>query len=587
MVALGILLGLAPALKANEVWRWRMNLQGLQVEIYDVMKGDQKVGTGLRQIVEIPKNGGKPKYRDMIKPEWESVFVVQKKAVFARKLKDHGGTLFAIPIAVKDGKFKVEKPVPTPYRALYNKFMSYETGNMSAKNKDDMDVPGMLMGLRKQLNVDRNYSDEMRIQLQLSYQSSSISDWDVLDDDFRVKFTVNNVRGYPRRYGTAWMIQFDSNEVSPLTVFLNEDGEPVSPEIPLIKEFNLAGPSVYAIPTTLDFERFIPILADGRIRPEPIPTAGYYPGLAFHDKKGYRHTTVQHWIKEYTTPEGPRFGWASLDLAQESGPLWRSIRHWNHPFNPVYQGSAILAQMSDGSWMIYDVTPASGSGIPHRPFLSHTYPTRDAAIEAFAPIYKREVAEPALARRREELKQYAVQAAEMTKYLGIDPAMSSGGVPESQFRSELYRTVTMLNSRLYKDFDDAWPKLPGDYRLKYMAIAYQLRRVGMSEESAKQYAASAVNPSIKATFESIARSIKQSAEDEAKRKRETEEARKREMSDPNRFAARPPAASAGWTSSGSSSSTQPSFAESSRRHEQYMGQMWKYLGGQQAWRPYK
>jgi hypothetical protein len=148
------------------------------------------------------------------------------------------------------------------------------------------------------------------------------------------------------------------------------------------------------------------------------------------------------------------------------------------------------------------------------------------------------------------------------------------------------RTITAYNARLYNDFDEAYKELAGDYYLKYLAIAYHLRRVGVDESSAKKYAALAVNPEVKATWESIAGYIKQEAQAKAQRDADAKRTREAGWSDPNKFAPRPPSGTSGWTSPWSNPYAPPSFAESSKRHEQYMNEMWKYLGGQQAWRPW-
>ncbi|MEQ1934191.1 MAG: hypothetical protein ABL962_09990, partial [Fimbriimonadaceae bacterium] len=76
------------------------------------------------------------------------------------------------------------------------------------------------------------------------------------------------------------------------------------------------------------------------------------------------------------------------------------------------------------------------------------------------------------------------------------------------------------------------------------------------------------------------------AEQQTKRAAEAKKAREMGWSDANKFAARAPGATPGWSSPWRDPYAQPSFAESSRRHEQYMNEMWKYLGGQQAWRPH-
>lgn len=577
---------LATGQKTTEVWRLRTNLNGKYVEIYEVYKGEQKLGTGLRQIVErhnYYQPAREKKYADILKPEWGDIWLFQERFIFA-KPKDHrfDSKLWIIPSREDKGRIKVEKAVETPYVDLYGGVTSIMTGgNDVVGSMARANAASDVFAIRADLESGKRPNIEDLAKLHLGYQSGRVMSLDVMDRDLNVKFTVHNARVLPRRYGKSWQISYDTNELAPLTVFLNDQGEPVSPEFPLIREF-VGG--VLAVPTSLEFERYIPILADGRTKIEAWPTKGYFPDVAINAKK-WQGSPMTGWVKEYITPEGSRFGWASLDLSRESGPIWRSIDWWEHSFHPQVSGRAILAQLNDGSWMIYDYK-ASSTESPYRPYFARTFATREAVIEAYKPIFTREVAEPILARRRQEAEAYRIQYDEMTKYLEVDPAMSAGGMAMGELRSRLYATITSLNARLLNDFDEAYKRLPGDYFLKYLAVAYQMRRVGLTEESAKAYAAQAVHPGIKQTFESIAERVKVEEAQRAKRAEDEKRARELALSNPQKFSARPPAATPGWSSPWTNAYAQPSFAESSRRHEQYMSQMWKYLGGQQAWRPY-
>ncbi|MCE9557557.1 MAG: hypothetical protein K8R88_01260 [Armatimonadetes bacterium] len=575
--------------KETDVWRWRVNLNGQQVEIYDRMKGDKKLGTGLRRIVQM-KDVYNIKYENFIKPEWESLFVVRGKVVFVRKTGEWFKPLYTIPTHLDKGKLKQEKPVITPYLSLEVGALSYETGGLNINHFNTLETADFVMGIRSRMNPDHGYSEELRKRLQLPYQGTQVFDMDILDPDLNVKFTLNNVRNVPRRYGKVWKIEYDTNSVAPLTALLNDEGEPVAPDMPLVKQFITdydESKVILAIPTSLKFDRFIPIMPDGQFKPEPLPTAGYYPSLAIYEDSVPFFWNVQHWIKEYTTPDGPRFGYANLDLSQESGPLWRSITWWKHPYYPGGGGSEIVAQFLDGTWTVYSSVPGKGGDSPHRPYINKAFPTREAAIAAFVPVYQKEVAEPALAKQREDFKIQTKKWNEYLEYLGVDKTMDPGGVAVGDLSSLLYATVTSLNSRLYSDFDQAWPKLPGDYRLKYMAIAYQLRRISLSEENARSYAGMAVNPGIKATFTSIANSIKNQIAEDARRVAEAKKQAAMGYGDAGKFNARAPASGPGFVSPFRDVYAQPSYADQSRRHEQYMSEMYKYLGGQQSWRPYK
>lgn len=591
-VALCALSLLAPP-KDEEVWRWRYDLLGQPVEIYDLYRKGEKVGTGLRRIVE-RHNYYQPKlekkYEAMLKPEWEQIFVAKNKMIFARKKGEWSKPLYLIPCERKGAGFKLDKPVQTPWIGIIGNYMDYETGGMTVEHLSQANRPGLLLGKRSYANTNEGFSEEMRRKLQLPYQSTQTFTWDMLDEDFNIRFTMNNIRGYPRRYGKVWRVDYDRASISPLTSFLNDEGEPVSPNIELIKEFKAPGDvSVYAIPTTLEFKRYLPILPDGTLKPEPLPTAGYYPSAALHTKEDVFIGMMQCWTKEYITPDGSRFGWASHDLSNESGPLWRSIVWWTHGYNPVSPNDVqLLAQMSDGTWMIYSPGPyATTTTIPHKPWLPQSYPTKQEAIVEFKKIYIKEVAEPALAKAREEWKAQQARMVEYEKYLGIDDSMDSGGVSRGDLHHLLYGVVGFLNTRLYNDFDKEWPKLPGDYYLKYRATAFQLNRLNVSEEDARSCAARAKNPGVKATWEGIASSVKARDAADAKRAEEAKKQRESGWNSPGKFNSRPPAASGGFTSPFSNPYAQPSYAEQSRRHEQYMAEMFRYTYGQQAWRPYK
>lgn len=574
--------------KTTEVWKLRTNLNGQYVEIYDVVRGNEKLGTGLRQIVE-RHNYYQPdrekKYADLLKPEWDGIYIAQERFIFAISKKRPREKLWLIPSSAVKDRVKVEKPVLTPYTDIYGGVTSFIMGGVGvAESLARANAASDVFAIREDLETGKRPNIEALAKLNLGYQSGRVLSLDVMDRDFNIKFTVHNARVLPHRYGSVWRVQYDTDDLAPINVFLDDEGQPVSPDIPLVREF---AHGVLAIPTTLEFERYIPILKDGRTKLEPTPTAGYYPDVAIRSKKGWYGYNFANWTKEYITPDGPRFGWASLDLSKESGPIWKSINWWEHSFNPQAPGEAIVAQLVDGGWMIYDLKPNANGEMPHRPFFEKPFATRQEAINAYVPIYNREIAEPIIARKREEAKQYAIQFEEMTKYLEIDPTMSAGSMPASELRSLLYSTVTMLNARLYNDFDAAYKKLPGDYFLKYLAMAYQLRRVNMTPQDALAYANQAVNPGIKQTFLGISENLKREAAVVAARAAEAKKAREMGWSDPGKFSPRNPAPTPGWSNPWKDPYAAPSFSESSRRHEQYMSEMWKYLGGQQSWRPYR
>lgn len=590
------LLALNAAQKPQEVWRMRVTLHGKEVEIYDVMKGYERLGTGLREIVERAtyyKPDRHKKYADILKPEWADIRIAKGKTILAKKERKAFAPVWIVPSKLDGKRIKTEKPAQTPYGDVCGGPITFFMGgdrDVIAESQKLADSMGYMMGLRSDEETGKQPYIEQLVKLHLGYQSGRLITSDVLDLDFNIKFTVANTRTLPHRTAYGWKVEYDTNDLAPLTQFLNDDGEPVSPEIPLIREFRVWGRTaseirtVYAIPTSLSFERYIPILPDGRIKLETIPTAGYYPGYAL--RKPGEGGLAQTWLKEYITADGPRFGWANEDLTKETGPIWRSIVWWKHSTVPGLSGEDILAQLADGTWMIYDVPVYSTPEFPYRSVLDKPYPTREEAIRAFEPIYRKEKAEPILAQRRRDAEAFQRQFEEMTKYLEIDPSMNTSRMSAGELRSLLYQTIVTYNARLYNDFDAAYKKLPGDYYLKYLIVAYNLRRVAIQEADARKNAQIAVNPTIKATWLAIADRIKAEAEEAARRAEEDRKRRAADWADANKFAPRAPAGGSGWTSPWRDPYAPPSFSESSRRHEQYMNEMWKYLGGQQGWRPY-
>lgn len=577
--------------KRREVWRFRYDLDGMPVEIYDVYQGETFVGSGLRRIVE-RANYYNPerhkKYQELVKPEWEKLFVVKGKYLFGRKKGEWDKPLYLLDHSRTKDSLKFSAPVQTPYVQIMGAYLSYELGGMTIETLNRMNSSGPLFGIRSSVNTERYPSDQAIKELQIPYQSGFVHNLDFLDDELAPLFTLYNVRNFPRRYGKVWRVDYDTTSPSPITVFLNDNGEPVSPEIPLIKAFNGDDNPTLAIPTSLEFKRFVPILSDGTMKVEPVPTAGYYPSGALYEDESRFVGIVRCWTKEYLTPDGPRFGWASLDLKHESGPIWRSIKWFTHGLNQLSPNSQeIVAQLNDGTWTVYHaVTDSVDTELPHRPWVPGTYPTRQAAISAFAKVYAKEVAEPALAEAKRQWEAQKKAYEEQGKWLGIDDSMNSAGMDRATLQSLLYQTVTSLNAGLDSDFNQVRQRLPGDYYLKYLAVAYHMRLVFLTESQALESAQRAQNALVKSTFEGIAKQLVQQLKEDQARAEALKKAREAERNNPNRYRPVPTGSGGGFTSPFRDPYAGPSYAERSRAHEQYMGEMWKYLGGQQSWRPY-
>lgn len=589
-----LLLGFTAALdlqKDSEIWRLRANLNGKYVEIYEKYKGKELIGTGLREIVE-RHNYYQPdrekKYAEILKPTYKGLYLVQERFVVGVPNDSKNNLLWMGTFKVDKNRLKLDKMFETPYVDLYGGTSSWIMGgngvveNMNAANKSS-DV----FGVRSKVWTDKTPNIETLAKLNIGYQSGFNMSVDVMDRDFNVKFSVENLRNLPSRYGSSWRLQIDTNSIAPENLFLNSEGEPVSPNFPLVRDFS---DGTIAVPVTTEFKRYIPILPNGTVKLEAIPTGGYYPDYAFSPKPTYMYQ-ISGWIKEYLTSSGSLFGWANKELTFETGPLWKSIDWFDN--DTIVQNAptrSVIAQLTNGQWMMYSIEKSSQESIPHLPYFDTPFATRDELIRAYRPVYSKKV-EPILAERRERARQEAIAYAkayeEMTKYLEIDPSMSAGNMTMASLRSALYATVVSLNSRNYNDFNNSFRNLSGDYYLKYLAIAHNLRLVYVTEQQAKEYAASAKNEGIKRTFEALAVQIVREQEEAKKRLQELKRAKQAEMSNPNRFKPQPPASGPGWTSPWKDPYAQPSFADASRRHEQYMNDMWKYLGGQQAWRPYK
>jgi hypothetical protein len=341
---------------------------------------------------------------------------------------------------------------------------------------------------------------------------------------------------------------------------------------------------VYAIPANAEHTRWIPLTAEGTIATEPFPCTGYLPHWGVPSRDLSLPRAVYGWLKEYDLPSGKAYGWVSPDLAEDSGPRWRAMEEYYHGWNPeTPYDYVLLGQEMDGSWMVYEI--AWGAAQPHRAVLAATVATREAALAAWRPIRDAKRQAQALVDLEENRKRM-IAWREYVKSLGIDSF--EGLTPEqaSALPSQLYSITGALARRDYNAFDSEWQSLPGDYYLRYMLKAYNLRRISLDPQHVREYAATARDQALAGTLRSLADDLERDAKAREEARKQEAEGRTAAAAAANARAAEPVPS---WSSSAGSSlsASDRAYVESSRAHEQYMQQMSSYLGGQSAWRPYR
>ncbi|MFM1873403.1 MAG: hypothetical protein RL398_2825, partial [Planctomycetota bacterium] len=372
-------------------------LRGVAVEVF-VRRGDPTGAKGLREVLP----GGEGRYRTLIEPAWANLFTFRGKKVFARKDGEHGlrDELWEIPVENRDGRLVFGEPKKSAYRSLQANFVGPEDGYDSMLDRRPyiarMNAPGaVVLGIRSQRHVELPATIEYRRDIGGAVQSEQIYELDLLDDDLEPLVSLHNTRGVPRAYGDGAMVAFDHPSGLPVTVFLDAKGRARSPEMmgvtPFWRMFQ-DGPVAYAIPADAEMTRWIPLNAEGTIGVEPLPCSGYLPYYGVPSRKLPLPRAAEGWLKEYVLPNGKAYGWVTLDLSDETGPLWRAMEQYYHGRDPSrpYEYD-LVGQQLDGTWMVY--TPVPEAFPPHRPLLKVGAPSRNDALVAYEPIRQQRISE--------------------------------------------------------------------------------------------------------------------------------------------------------------------------------------------------
>ncbi|MBL8896519.1 MAG: hypothetical protein JNM84_02775 [Planctomycetes bacterium] len=574
----------------NDTWRLRTPLHGVGVEVFDRNAEGQPVSCGLRRLLD--PNAAQWDYEELVAPAWEELFVVRGRTVFGRK---HGaapgsGPLWRIPVHLEEGELRLGEPEPTPYTSIESNGISYGSHGLDAAHYERMSRPTpALFGLRDGRHVELPASDEYKRFVGRGYttQSVVICSLDLLDEEGLPIVTLHGVRYPPRSYGEVLRVDFDHPSGLPVTVFLDARGRALSPELLLVTEFDTFAKPVLALPTSPERTRYFPITAHGTVEVEEIPCAGYYPDVALRDdpELAQRQTFLSGWTKEYRLPSGSAFGWVSADLTQETGPQWRSLRWWHHGFeaNLPYDG-VVIGQLLDGSWMAYDIDHQQVP--PHQPIFDSACASEEEARQRYRPVYYARREKREAQRRIEHREQMRAWKAYLEE-LGMDSV--AGLTPEEvqALPSQLYAIRTALAMRRYDEFDTLRLTLPGDYYLRYLLQAYHLRRVALDPATARERGARAVDPQLRESFERLASAIEAEEQRAAAQRAQERAAAEEARAAAQRYQGPPSWTPSYGSSAGSLSASDRAYVESSRAHEQYMQQMWSYLGGQSAWRPYR
>lgn len=258
----------------------------------------------------------------IIAPEWGAIVVTTSQVYVKRRWDDK--TYLRIPVEKTKQGWKAGAPVPTPYVKIARAF---KAGNFPAQDPvflgiwPDAEDKTLIVDL-----IDR----DGRATVTLSR----------LTNDFETGVTQLSETTL-----ATYVLDDVGNKVLGL---MDRDGRFLAPPLPNVKQFQPASifikPPYYIFAVPLDDkgERYLPLQPDGTVRIEPKPVKAYH----VIQPKPF---SISAWIKEYDDNGASLWGWASPDLATETGPIWRSIKlRAVGVTTPHY-----LVQHLDGTWMAY------------------------------------------------------------------------------------------------------------------------------------------------------------------------------------------------------------------------------------------
>lgn len=379
----------------------------------------------------------------------------------------------------------------------------------------------------------------------------------------------------PRQQGRSLQFQVLPARGEPLHLFTDLEGRQTEPLIPKLERFRGSDPRVFAQRATDDASfqvlalplgngRFAPFALDGHIRRITEPGL-----LGYRPDKASAAMTLGYWWKDYERDGVRSTGWAHPDLAEESGPRWKTASI------QLVRSGALVAQRTDGIWEFYagggsllasgERTPEySPAEFPWAKVKPQTFDTLADAMGAADVFLAREaaasrkVAEDAAAQREVERKRRE----------GFVAALESGDVREACKQAQL-----ASKQRMVEEIDLLLAKL-GE------------RRGGTTCGVDLATLANGVkDPRSRALVRELRQlEAKRDAEERAKRAEEARERQRQVALQQQAAAASAPAMNAGtWAPRGSNQS--PVYdAEAQRAYTKALSD-WTY--GKTTWRPYK
>ncbi|HRE80798.1 MAG TPA: hypothetical protein PLN52_07105 [Opitutaceae bacterium] len=492
--------------------------------------------------------------QQILDPAWTTIVITPNK-IFASK--GYPGTFSYLPIEKRGKKWVVGKPEPTPYVIME-----------AAKLHKARAFPEKPVWLGVRVRGETNTVDI------LDDAGNPVATLDGIVPDGGMQ--TDGVFMLSEHTLGAWFTDDVGNQVFGV---MNRQGVFLSPPIVGLVEFN---PSydyyqppfqVRAVPLSGQPDRYLPLRLDGTFPLETRPVKGYMP-LNPKNKK-----VIDAWLKEFDENGVSYWGWCSLDLDQETGPIWRSIekRMWSTT------SSYYLAQMRDGRWMPYlaeRIVIKKGGGAYQMPdpLLKEPVASADEAHNAVGKVMHERLMNRLKTapefNRRVSGSRYYVSASDLAaenpavalKAASLDACLSAGD---------------WIGAR------ELAQELGGDYMTRYyLAGGRDNGYLPTSHVFWYQLAAQTLHPKLRAEAEAKANSLAEAHQREWKANMAGYWAQK-DLE--NKRAAEAQAGRKAWLLAGGGitlpSEQKPTYAERDRAAQQYMTSFDRYSRGQQTWEP--
>lgn len=520
-----------------------------------VSEATQQGLLGSKGLVAIdPAQPGLGNGQQILDPAWTTIVITPNK-IFASK--GYPGRFSYLPIEKRGKKWIVGKPEPTPY---------------------------IVMGAARLHRANAYPERPVWLGVRARGETNLV---DILDDDGNPVATLDGVvpDSSNRTDGVfmlseftlgAWFLDDQGNKVFGV---MNRQGTFLSPPIVGLVEFtpsydyHEAPFQVRAVPLSGGNDRYLPLRLDGTFPLESRPIKSYTP-LNPKNK-----TRIDAWLKEFDEGGVSYWGWCSLDLDQETGPIWRSIekRQWSQT------GSYYLAQMRDGRWMPYAaervvIKRGGGAYLMPDPLLKEPVATAEAAHNSVSRVMHERLMQRLKTapefNQRVSGARYYVSAADLAaenpavalKAAELEACLSAGDWSRARSLAQ---------------------ELGGDYMTRYyLAGGRDNGYLPTSHVFWYQLAAQTLHPKLRAEAEAKATRLAEAHQREWKENMAAYWAQK-DLE--NKRIAEAEAGRKAWLLAGGGielpSDRKPSYAERDRAVQQYMSSFDRYARGQQAWEP--